>query len=85
MKVRERGLEPRHLSVLDPKSSASTNSAILAIKAHKMIQILIKRMFIKLYSEMIYESKIACKYNLTVIVKQITLLTIITQNCNYYF
>jgi hypothetical protein len=28
--VRERGLEPRHLSVLDPKSSASANSAILA-------------------------------------------------------
>jgi len=47
-----------------------------------MIQILIKRMFIKLYSEMIYESKIACKYNLTVIVKQISVLTIITPNFN---
>jgi len=36
-----------------------------------MIQILIKRIYITLYSEMIYESKIACKYNLMVIAKQI--------------
>ena len=28
--VRGKGLEPSHLSILDPKSSASTNSAILA-------------------------------------------------------
>lgn len=28
--VREMGLEPTHLAVLDPKSSASTSSAILA-------------------------------------------------------
>jgi hypothetical protein len=28
--VRRAGLEPAHLAALDPKSSASTNSAILA-------------------------------------------------------
>lgn len=30
LSVRGMGLEPTHLAVLDPKSSASTNSAILA-------------------------------------------------------
>jgi len=46
-----------------------------------MIQILIKRMHIRPYFEMIYESKIACKYNRIAFVKQIKCLMIITRKC----